>query len=181
MQVYSSREQKSWVSPQPGVRSSLRSGSHANIPPSRLGVQQAKVNLVFARDASQMNVPVLTRMGSSLPPPLGRPGSGPAPPLCPPLLLALTGHARPALRNAFQHRGQRQSSGAWPGRGVAGGRAEPGGATWRGRELGPRSSLPPRGWGRPCVTFLPLIPAAKPLPVLYTPSHPSGTSTSHQP
>lgn len=93
----------------------------------QLGAQQAKVNLVFARDASQTNVSILTRMGLSLPPPLGRPGSGPALPPCPPLQIALSGPAPPALRNAFQHRGQRQSSGAWPDRGVAGGRGEPGG------------------------------------------------------
>lgn len=43
---------------------------------------------------------------------------------CPPLLLPFSGPAWPALPNAFQHRGQRQGSGAGLERGGAGGRGD---------------------------------------------------------
>lgn len=124
-----------------------------------------------------MPVSALTRMGSSLPPLLSPPGSGPALPPCPPLPLPVAGPARQAPRFSTAASARARGRGLRGAGPAAAGSSE--GRSRRRRDLGSTPSPPPRGWGRGCH-----VPSAdsscKTASVLCTPSHPSGTSTSHQ-
>lgn len=131
------------------------------MPAGYPGAQQAKVNPVLAEDAQIRSV-------SGLPPPLGRSGSGPAPPPRSPLLLPLAGPARPAPWSA---RFSTTVSASARGRGLRGRGRRPRGAG-RGSEPRPNPLFLP-GWGRGC--HIPLAdPSCKnrfsaPTPGLHTP------------